>query len=145
MRLSTHLPEDLQPRGVQATAGDPLSPLRFNYQVERESSSKPQDAICYSQLLLIQAFNDRESEAVGEGGASRPGNIMLGPVHLETCETMLNEELVILAGCSMTLPSSPSHCAGDSMQFLFSVAFTSGTAAVFAQCAAICIGCLCLG
>jgi hypothetical protein len=31
------------------------------------------------------------------------------------------------------------------MQFLFSVAFTSGTAAVFAQCAAICIGCLCLG
>lgn len=38
-----------------------------------------------------------------------------------------------------------SQPAGEFMQFLFSVAFTSGTAAVFAQCAAICIGCLCLG
>ena len=73
-----------------------------------------------SELLLLQAFNDCESEAVGEGGACRPGHVVLGPAHpsrstARNCETMLNEELLILL---VTRPSSPySHCDKESAHF----------------------------
>ena len=94
--------------------------------------------------------------------------------NLEASEIMLNEEVVILGGCSLhalhfhrlrNCSSAGESAHSRSMSqlilvyiclysltydtlhslYFFSVAFISGTAAVFAQCAAICIGCLCLG